>query len=113
MNFFGKIFHSVGHIIAWLLHIGLPKAESAVQQAAAVLQTPLALALASLLGPQAAAVQSALEAIAGNVLAAFQDAGQAISAGGLNVQFDQKVVADIEMLFGLLQQATVGIPPKK
>ncbi len=113
MNFFGKVFHSVGHIFAWLLHIGLPRAESLVQEAGKALQTPLALALAGLLGPQAVAVQSALEAIAGNVLSAFQDAGQAIAAGGLNVQFDQKVIADIQLLFHLMQQATVGAPAKK
>ncbi len=113
MNFLGKVFHSVGHIFSWLLHIGLPGAESLAKDAAAALQTPLALALANMLGPQAEAVQAALEGIAGCVLSAFQDAGQAIAATGLNVQFDQKVVADIEMLFRLLQQATVGAPAKK
>ena len=112
MNFFGKVFNSVGHVFSWLLHIGLPGAENILQEAAKVIDTPVAKAIAGLIGPKAVEVQAALEVIAGNVLQAFQDSGSAIASEGLNVKFDEKVVADIKLLYELLQSATVG-PQKK
>jgi len=112
MNLFGKIFNSIGHVFSWFLHIGLPKAESVAQAVAQAVDSPLAQAIAGAIGPKAVEVQAAIEGVAGNVLQAFQDAGQAIGAEGLNVKFDDKVIADIGMLYGLLKGATVG-PQKK
>lgn len=94
-----KLFNSIGHVFAWILHVALPKAATAatdVEQAAA---TPLAGFLAQLLGSKGAAAQKGIEAIAGDVLHAFGAAGEAIGAGGLNVQFDQATVEAIQTLY--------------
>ncbi|HEY7839184.1 MAG TPA: hypothetical protein VIC54_11365 [Terriglobales bacterium] len=95
-----KIFNSLGHFFAWLLHSGLPKAETVAQDVEKVAASPLASAIASLLGSKGAAVQSGIEAIAGDVLNAFGDAGAAIGADGLNVKFDAATVTAIKAIYG-------------
>ncbi|HVB39672.1 MAG TPA: hypothetical protein VNE83_02145 [Terriglobales bacterium] len=95
-----KIFNSIGHFFAWVLDTGLPKATVAVQEVETAAASPLASAIASLLGSKGAAVQSGLQAIAGDVLSAFGDAGAAIGAAGLNVQFDAATVTAIKAIYG-------------
>lgn len=111
-----KIFNSIGHFFAWILNVGLPKGAADVEVAAQAIQSPLASAIATLLGAKGQAVQSGLQAIAGDVLAAFGSAGAAIGAQGLNVQFDaatvqaiQQIYADLQVLFGK-QPTAVATP---
>jgi hypothetical protein len=90
-----KIFNSIGHFFAWVLGKIVPAAQ-AVEQAAG---SPLGQALAGLLGSKGQAVQDAIQAIAGDVLNAYQAAGAAIGSAGLNVSFDQATVQAIELLY--------------
>jgi|SRR6185312_10449618 len=98
-----KIFNSIGHFFAWVLNVGLPKGAAEAAAAAEAIQSPLASAIATLLGAKGQAVQSGLQAIAGDVLAAFGDAGAAIGADGLNVQFDAATVQSIRQIYADLQ----------
>ncbi|HVB40169.1 MAG TPA: hypothetical protein VNE83_04675 [Terriglobales bacterium] len=90
-----KIFNSIGHFFAWILGKAVPVAAAVV----AADQSPLAQAIVGLLGSRGQAVQDGIQAIAGDVLKAFGDAGAAVGAGGLNVQFDQATIAAIEALY--------------
>lgn len=99
-----KIFNSLGHMFAWVLHVGLPKAETAVKDVEQAAGSPLAAAIAGLIGSKGEAVQAGIEAIAGDVLTAFGAAGAAIGAEGLNVKFDQATVAAIAALHTDLSQ---------
>ena len=94
-----KIFNSIGHFFAWVLHTGLPKAETVAQDVQAVVESPLATAIAGMIGPKGAAVQAGMEAITGDVLKSFGAAGAAIAADGLSVQFDEATVAAIKALY--------------
>jgi hypothetical protein len=91
-----KIFNSIGHFFAWVLHVGLPAVETAAS-------SPLANAIAGVIGSRGTAAQAGLEAIAGDVLKAFDAAGAAVGAEGLNVQFDQATIVAIEALYNDLQ----------
>ncbi|HXR96982.1 MAG TPA: hypothetical protein VN709_03980 [Terriglobales bacterium] len=91
-----KIFNSIGHFFAWVLHVGLPAVETAAA-------SPLATAIAGVLGSKGATAQAGIEAIAGDVLNAFDAAGAAVGASGLNVKFDQATIAAIEALYADLQ----------
>lgn len=99
-----KIFNSIGHFFAWILHTGLPQAEQAVTNVAQAAASPLAGAIAQLLGSKGAAVQNGIEAIAGDVLHAFGAAGAAIGASGLNVSFDEATVEAIKTLYADLAE---------
>lgn len=99
-----KIFNSIGHFFAWVLHTGLPQAETVVKDAETAAASPLAAAIAGLIGSKGAVVQAGIEAIAGDVLNAFGSAGAAIGADGLNVKFDQATVQAIETLHADLAQ---------
>lgn len=90
-----KIFNSIGHMFAWVIGKIVP----AAQAVEAVDASPIAAALAGLLGSKGAAVQQGIQAIAGDVLNAFGAAGAAIGAEGLNVTFDQVTIQAIEMLY--------------
>lgn len=94
-----KIFNSIGHAFAWILHQFLPAAEKVATEVAAVADSPLGNAIAQLLGQKGTMAQAGIEAIAGDVLKAFEAAGQAIGASGLNVQFDTVTVQAIEALY--------------
>ena len=94
-----KIFNSIGHFFAWIFHTALPKAETVVQTVEAAAASPLATAIVALLGAKGASVQAGIEAIAGDVLSAFDAAGATVGANGLNVKFDQVTVAAIEALY--------------
>ncbi len=94
-----KIFNSIGHFFAWILHVGIPQAAVVVGDVAQVAESPLATAIAGLLGSKGAAVQSGIEAIAGDVLKSFEAAGAAIGAEGLNVTFDQVTIQAIQTLY--------------
>ena len=96
----GKIFNSIGHFFAWILHTALPAASTVVSDAEKLAASPLAASLASAVaGPGAAAALATMAAISGQVLAAINDAGGVIAAEGLNVKFDQAIVADVEALY--------------
>lgn len=58
-----KIFNSIGHFFAWILQVGLPKGAAAAETIASDLGSPLAAAIASLLGSKGQAVQSGLPAL--------------------------------------------------
>lgn len=105
-----KIFNSIGHFFAWILHVAIPQAAVVAGDAAQVAESPLASAIAGLLGSKGAAVQSGIEAIAGDVLKSFEAAGAAIAADGLNVQFDQVTIAAIQALYSDLG-GLFGKPP--
>lgn len=94
-----KIFNSIGHAFAWIIHQFIPAAEKVTSEVAAVAASPLGSAITQLLGQRGAAAQSGIEAIAGDVLKAFESAGQAIGASGLNVQFDTVSIQAIEALY--------------
>jgi hypothetical protein len=95
-----KIFNSIGHFFAWILHTGLPHAAQAVTEVEQAATSPLASAIAQLIGRKGGAVQNGIEAIAGDVLHAFGAAGAAIGASGLNVTFDEATVEAIKTLYG-------------
>lgn len=94
-----KIFNSIGHAFAWILHSFLPAAETVATDVAQVAGSPLGDEIAKLLGAKGVAAQAGVEAIAGDVLKAFGAAGAAIGAEGLNVQFDTVTVQAIETLY--------------
>lgn len=104
-----KIFNSIGHAFAWILQQFLPVAEQVATEVATVASSPLGSAIAQLLGQKGTAAQAGVEAIAGDVLKAFEAAGQAIGASGLNVQFDTVTVQAIESLY----QDVAGLFGKK
>lgn len=106
-----KIFNSIGHFIAWVLG----KATPVVQAIVAVDSSPIATAIASMLGPEGKAVQEAIQAIAGDVLKSFGAANASINEGNLLVNFDPSTVEaitklhnDLAKLFG---KPTVAAPP--
>ncbi len=90
-----KIFNSIGHFFAWVVSKIVPAAQ-AVETTAT---SPLAQALVQLLGSKGQAVQDGIQAIAGDVLNAYQAAGAAIGDAGLNVKFDQATIQAIEALY--------------
>ncbi|MGH9416853.1 MAG: hypothetical protein ACRD01_09520 [Terriglobales bacterium] len=90
-----KLFNSIGHLFAWVISKIVPAAEAVVAADA----SPIASALAGLVGSKGAVVQAGIQAIAGDVLNAFSAAGAAIGAGGLNVTFDQATIQAIEALY--------------
>lgn len=94
-----KIFNSVGHLFAWIVGKAIPAATKGVQAVEGAIDSPLAGLVASALGPKAEKYQSGIQAIAGDVLAAFGDAGAAIGAAGLNVQFDEATVTAIRAIY--------------
>lgn len=54
------------------------------------------------INPAAAKVAETAEAVLAKVAAAIQDAGAAASANGINVTFDQEVVADVKAIIAAL-----------
>ncbi len=110
-----KIFNSIGHAFAWILHQFLPAATAVATEVATVAASPLGTEIAQLLGAKGAAAQAGVEAIAGDVLKAFGAAGAAIGASGLNVQFDSITVAAIEQLYadlgGLFGKSAAAAAP--
>lgn len=100
-----KLFNSIGHFFAWVVSQAIPRAEAATREVAQAALSPLGSAIAQLLGAKGATFQAGIEAIAGDVLSAFEDAGAAIAAGGLNVKFDTATVAAIQTIYADLKTA--------
>ena len=104
-----KIFNSIGHAFAWVLSVAIPKATTTVEEVQSVVGTPAATAIAALAGTKGTTTQANIEAIAGDVLSAFENAGQAISAGGLNIQFDTATIAAIKQTYNDVKAAVTGV----
>lgn len=107
----GKLFNSLGHFFAWLLHVGLPAATKDTKFGAAV-GGAVAAAVAGIIGQDGAQAQATVEALAGSVLQAISDAGGVIAADGLNVKLDEAIVADVKDLYAQIAGIFHPAPPK-
>ena len=115
MNIFGKVFNSLGHFAAWLLHSAIPVAETAAKDVSAVAASPLGTMIADAAGAQGIAIQAGIEAVAGTVVASLDsldttlgDLVTQVQTKGVNVVFDAKGAADVVALYNLLKGQTVG-----
>jgi hypothetical protein len=71
-------------------------------------------AITGLVSPAAVSVERCAFAALGTILKAIQDGGQAAAAGGLNVQLDAALIADIKAILPALKgQAAALMPPAK
>lgn len=93
-----KLFNTIGHFFAWLLHVGIPNAEKDVQEVEAI-AGPVAAAFAQAINGKGAQAQATVTAIGGCVLKAISDAGGVIAADGLNVKLDLQIIPDVLTLY--------------
>lgn len=68
-------------------------------------------AVTGLVSPAAANIERAAFAVLGTIIKAINDAGAAIAAGGINVQLDAALVADVKAILPAVKaQATPLLP---
>jgi hypothetical protein len=71
-------------------------------------------AITGLVSPAAVNIERAAFAVLGTIIKAIEDGGQAASAGGLNVQLDANLVADIKSIIPAVRaQAAPLMAPAK
>lgn len=113
MNFFGKVFNSVGHAIAWVFSKAIPVVGTVAQDAVNVVDSPLGTLVAGALGPKGAVLKADIEAIAGSVIAARNALGDAFAAKAGDLGLDQKALQAVESIYKDLS-ALIGsgkLPP--
>lgn len=113
MNFFGKVFNSVGHAIAWVFSKAIPVVGTVAQDAVNVVDSPIGTLVAAAFGPQGAALKADVEAIAGSVIAARNALGDAFAAKAGDLGLDQKALDAVESIYKDLS-ALIGsgkLPP--
>jgi len=92
--------------IAKKIKNGIEAAEGDAVKLAAFVEnnTPEITALASLAGGGATAVTSTALAVLNTVIAAVKGAGDAASANGLNVSFDQAAIAEVKAVIAAIEK---------
>ena len=113
MNFFGKVFNSVGHAIAWVFSNAIPVVGTVAQDAVAVVDSPIGTLVAGAFGAKGAALKADVEAIAGSVIAARNALGDAFAAKAGDLGLDQKALDAVESIYKDLS-ALIGsgkLPP--
>jgi len=110
VNFFGKIFNTLGHAVAWFFTKALPIAGTVAQDAVNVVESPAGQALAGLLGSKGQAVAADVNAIAGAVIAARNELGDAFAAKFADLVKDEFAVKAVERVFGEVASLVTGKP---
>lgn len=91
-----KIFNSIGHFFAWLAGTAIPTAATDIAKVQAVVESPIASAIAQLGGAKAQNVQAAINALGGQALAVLVNTGAAIASKGVNIVADDAVIGSVE-----------------
>ena len=99
MNFFGKVFNSVGHAIAWVFSKAIPVVGTVAQDAVNVVDSPIGTLLTAAFGPKGAALKADIEAIAGSVIAARNALGDAFNAKAADLGLDEKALQAVESIY--------------